>query len=707
MRISGESIRRGRLKVLFSWMAAAAGGWRLVPAGVIRVGFILMLLTFCGAAEAGVLRVKAGTATGAQDGSSWPDAYADLQAALTAAQPYDEIWVAAGTYKPTTTTDRTVSFVMKPAVALYGGFVGTEETSDTRNWTANATVLSGDIGAVGDASDNSYHVVVGKFQGVLDGFTITGGNANGTLTNGNGGGMINDSVSPTIANCIFTDNSASGPQAYGCGGGMYNTNASPTVTNCTFTNNTARYNGGGMGSESSSAPTVTRCTLTNNTAGNGGGMSGGDATNCTFTNNTASGSGDNGYGGGKCNGNATNCTFTNNTAARTGGGLAGDSATSCTFTGNTGGGMSGSTATNCTFTGNIGGGMFGGHGAEATNCTFTGNSSDEGGGMLWAGATNCTFTNNTASQNGGGLAVGNATNCTFTNNTAGGYGGGMSGDPMLGGVTATNCTFTDNTASYGGGMYYNAAVAINCTFMNNAAIDAGGGIYNTTGGDATNCIFWKDSAPLGAEIYKASGGLTFTSCDIQGSGGSGGLYWDSTLGADGGGNLDVDPLFVDAANPAGPDGIWRTADDGLALTTGSLCIDAGLVAGAPVTDILGNPRSGAPDIGAYEFQGSAPPASLTAPQGRLAITYTITTPSTGPAGQTVQYTYHWTSDGGDDVTHGPTTALSDTLMDPAQPGETWTLTVTPSAGDAVGPSATAKVKIQSPQNGVTIWTCYP
>jgi hypothetical protein len=58
---------------------------------------------------------------------------------------------------------------------------------------------------------------------------------------------------------------------------------------------------------------------------------------------------------------------------------------------------------------------------------------------------------------------------------------------------------------------------------------------------------------------------------------------------------------VDAVNPAGPDGLWRTGDDGLRLQTGSPCIDAGLAAGAPLTDILGNPRVGAPDIGAYEF----------------------------------------------------------------------------------------------------------
>jgi hypothetical protein len=96
----------------------------------------------------------------------------------------------------------------------------------------------------------------------------------------------------------------------------------------------------------------------------------------------------------------------------------------------------------------------------------------------------------------------------------------------------------------------------------------------------------------------------FRDCDIQGGGGSGAL-WNPALGADGGGNIVADPHFVDAAHPAGPDCLWRTADDGLALLAGSPCIDAGLTTGAPSTDILGNPRGGgAPDIGAYEYQGA-------------------------------------------------------------------------------------------------------
>ncbi|MBL7944381.1 MAG: hypothetical protein JNM00_16595, partial [Flavobacteriales bacterium] len=113
-------------------------------------------------------------ATGSNNGSSWNNAYTDLQSALAVAGSNDEIWVAAGVYKPTSGVDRDIAFEIPSGVELYGGFVGTETTRSQRNWGVNASILSGAIGS-GDATDNSRRIVLveNALQTVIvDGFHI-------------------------------------------------------------------------------------------------------------------------------------------------------------------------------------------------------------------------------------------------------------------------------------------------------------------------------------------------------------------------------------------------------------------------------------------------------------------------------------------------------------------------------------------------------
>jgi predicted outer membrane repeat protein len=215
------------------------------------------------------------TAGGANNGSSWANAYTDLQTALAAAVSPNEIWVAAGTYYPTSGTDRSISFVMKNNLAIYGGFDGTEDplTFDLadRDFVANETILSGDIGTTGDFSDNSFHVVSNfnnslDHTAILDGFTISGGNADGPNPNNIGGGMRNGGSSPLVSNCLFVGNSAS----YS-GGGMSNFSASPTVINCAFIGNFSNQYGGGMQNDNNCSTTVINCSFSGNSAGNEGG----------------------------------------------------------------------------------------------------------------------------------------------------------------------------------------------------------------------------------------------------------------------------------------------------------------------------------------------------------------------------------------------------------------------------------------------------
>lgn len=96
------------------------------------------------------------------------------QTALTNAASGDEIWVGAGTYEPTTGTDRNATFQLKNGVAVYGGFAMTETQRSQRNPAANVTRLSGDLlgNDVGFThnDENSYHVVTGASGATLDGF---------------------------------------------------------------------------------------------------------------------------------------------------------------------------------------------------------------------------------------------------------------------------------------------------------------------------------------------------------------------------------------------------------------------------------------------------------------------------------------------------------------------------------------------------------
>jgi len=243
------------------------------------------------------------TAVGGDNGTNWTDAYHDLYKAMAvAATPGNavtEIWVAAGTYYPDAGTgERDRSFVLKNGLALYGGFAGGESSISERDPAANPAVLNGDLAgddtrALPTNEENSYHVVVSSgtdASAILDGFVITGGNADSAaFPHFNGGGILNDTGSPTINDCAIVANTAIS------GGGMHNDDGAPAVTNCLFGGNRSTGNGGGFYNTGGSAdPLLEQCSFTANSAAtDGGGVynigSGADLAliNCALVRNAA------------------------------------------------------------------------------------------------------------------------------------------------------------------------------------------------------------------------------------------------------------------------------------------------------------------------------------------------------------------------------------------------------------------------------------
>ena len=541
-------------------------------------------------------------ASGTDNGSSWTDAFNDLQDALTVAQPGDEIWVAGGTYTPG--SSRSDTFQLAGGVAVRGGYAGVGAPDpNVRSTSTYETILSGDCNGDDGADfanngDNSYHVVTGSntdATAVLDGFTITAGNANGTTgMRNNGGGMLIDSGSPTLTNCTFTANAGD------FGAGLGNYNASPSLTNCTFSSNHADTGGGGMANDAGADPTVSSCEFRNNSSEYGGGMrnhtSSPTVTNCTFSDNTAD------WGAAvrnmTSNAELSDCTFTGNAADQNGGGVFNQESdpalTDCQFTNNSaeyGGGISNQesspTVTDCLFSGNAagyeGGGVYNVAGGipQLTRCDFTGNSAMAGGALSNSSSSatvnESTFTDNTATFAGGAMVDCDSspilTNCAFSGNTGDVYGGALGFEASA--TTLVNCTFSGNSSPDG-----RAIVCI-------SEPETGPSNINVT-----NCILWNG----GDEISNVDGStIAVTYSDVQGG-------WSGT------GNINADPRFVSAGG-----GDYR-------LSAGSPCIDAGdngEVVGS--TDLDGQLRflddpattdtgQGTPpivDMGAYEFGDGA------------------------------------------------------------------------------------------------------
>ncbi len=535
------------------------------------------------------------------DGLAWETAFAFLQDALSASRYGDAIHVATGTYKPdqdeaggVTPDDREATFQLISGVAVRGGYRGCDAGAcvvdpDERDVMRFETILSGDLDGddVEVASpellldeptrgENSFHVVTGTGTddtAVLDGFTISGGNAAGTSGNDDdsGAGLYNEGGNPTLSDCTFVSNSA-----YYDGGGMYSSRySSPMLANCMFSGNSAEV-GGGMGNSWCSSPTLTDCRFSANWSHwFGGGMSNESSsptlTNCTFSGNSANG------GGGMSNWDEssptlTDCEFSENSAVYNGGGVCALSYASPTLI-------------NCTFSRNSAGANGGGM-STSWRCNPT--------------LKNCIFSANVAVVNGGGLFNNRSdsmlSNCTFSGNFAIADGGGVCGD-QSGGQNAASASGpnpyrpesdpervvqTSSTRCPPG-----VSTVIDCVFVGNSA-SRGGGVANSfSSPSVTNCVLWGDLPNELSGIGYTSFAVTHS--DVQG--GTGEIWFGEA-------SIDADPMFVDPGHwndngtPDDPtDDFWVNGD--YRLQAGSPCIDAGDNTAVPVDvlmDLGGKPR---------------------------------------------------------------------------------------------------------------------
>lgn len=434
----------------------------------------LLFLLFLGLGMSAQTFVKA-DAAGANDGTSWENAFTDLQAAFDATTSGD-IWIAAGTYTPVK-VDTNSTFRVHGAVAVYGGFSGTETSLDERDVAANPTILSGDTNGDDVAgnttlnrTDNTRHIVYVDSlltdMTTFDGLTFSGGHTgdDGDLDLWHRAGGAIFSYSPILVqNCTFTNNfGRSGAGVYVVDG------ASGTqIRDCTFTANRTTSQSAGFMANGVSDVVIDNCTFSSNETLRGAlyTLTCSDVfiTNCMFSgNNNATG-----FGGAYFNWNSErvtleNCTFTQNMAAN---------AAAIYYDG-----RNLDTETPLNFV--------------MRNCSFIGNSATNSTGAVqdWQGSMtleNCTFKNNQAGDSGGHLSISAANEtvimagCAFENAVSGGWGGAHTAYGENANFQITNCTYIGNSAQQLGGAVnagFRANVLFdNCLFQENTSNSSSGG----------------------------------------------------------------------------------------------------------------------------------------------------------------------------------------------------------------------------------------
>ncbi len=337
-------------------------------------------------------------ATGANTGDSWENAISFLQDALNVAENFDHIYVAHGTYYPDegdlaaimAGAERESKFIIPSDVTVLGGFPTGGSAIGQRDIEANETILSGDLDQddgpdFANRSDNAYNVILFPEESSgnqINGFTITGGNANNdnsSLFNSGGGVHVEISASPTLSNSTFREN-----QAIGGGAIALSILSSTSIEHCRFQDNLGISFGGAISASGFSDSKIFHSDFMENESVNGGAIFIQQNTDVQFT----------------------SCSFDGNNATLSGGAIY-----------NTFGNFE---AVNCSFSGNYtggGGAVYNlGSSPAIINCSFQGNSSS--GGVIFniSGSTptisNSVFWNNLNRSGNSNPSVSNSEDST-------------------------------------------------------------------------------------------------------------------------------------------------------------------------------------------------------------------------------------------------------------------------------------------------------
>ena len=396
---------------------------------------------------------------GPANGLFWDSAFTTPALAVAVARPGDQIWVAAGRYRPLQAGQPVLPLL--EGLEAYGGFEGDELALEDRIEPLLPTVLDGDMAGDGRDETDARHVVILSSGARLDGFIVTNGHR--PAVDGGGGGLFAANAEDVlVVRTVIRGNLAN------FGGGALVEGGSARFEDVLFEANTGTGGGGGLFVDDGATVTLERVRFERNrSVGTGGGATVEGLSSLT----------------------GSSVRFIGNQAAQPGGGLALESGAVVTL----------------------------------VDASFEENTTEVSGGGASAEADSTLegeqleFARNRATISGGGLGAEDDSNATITaatfiGNVAGEDGGGVSAEDGAG-VALIEVLMVGNRAGRGGATFcaVTSSLALQASALReNEAVVDGGGVYGEEEADVTfeQVHIVGNRAVVGGGVFAASSQLS-------------------------------------------------------------------------------------------------------------------------------------------------------------------------------------------------------